>query len=43
MTSRTESFGLVLVEAGSYGIPVLAYDTAQGAKEIIENDQKWIF
>lgn len=39
MTSRTESFGLVLVEAGSYGIPVLAYDTAQGAKEIIENDQ----
>lgn len=38
MTSRTESFGLVLVEAGSYGIPVLAYDTAQGAKEIIENN-----
>jgi len=39
MTSRTESFGQVLVEAGSYGIPVLAYDTAQGAKEIIENDK----
>lgn len=39
MTSRTESFGLVLIEAGSYGIPVLAYDTAQGAKEIIENNR----
>lgn len=39
MTSCTESFGLVLIEAGSYGIPVLAYDTAQGAKEIIENNE----
>lgn len=37
MTSYTESFGLVLLEAQSYGIPVLAFDSAQGAKEIIKN------
>ena len=35
MTSYTESFGLVLIEAQSYGVPCIAYDSAQGAKEII--------
>lgn len=35
MTSLTESFGLVLIEAQSYGVPCIAYDSAQGAKEII--------
>lgn len=35
MTSLTESFGLVLIEAQSYGLPCIAYDSAQGAKEII--------
>lgn len=39
MTSFTESFGLVLVEAESYGLPILAFDSAQGAKEIIVNDE----
>lgn len=39
MTSYTESFGLVLVEAESYGIPILALDSAQGAKEIIQNGE----
>lgn len=37
MTSHTESFGLVLIEAMSYGIPCLSYTSAQGANEIIEN------
>lgn len=36
MTSHSESFGLVLVEAANYGLPLLAFDSAQGAKEIIE-------
>ena len=37
MTSFTESFGIVLLEAMSCGIPCLAYSSAQGAHEIIEN------
>lgn len=37
MTSFHESFGLVLIEAESFGIPLLAFDSAQGPKEIIEN------
>ena len=39
MTSYTESFGIVLIEAESFGIPVLAFDSAQGAKEIIEDNE----
>lgn len=39
MTSYSESFGLVLLEASSFGIPLVAYDSAQGAKEIIKNDE----
>lgn len=35
MTSFEESFGIVLIEAMSYGIPCLAFDSALGAKEII--------
>ena len=35
MTSYTESFGIVLIEAMSHGVPCLAYDSAEGAKEII--------
>ena len=39
MTSHTESFGLVLVEAMSYGLPCIAFDSAQGARDlIIHND-----
>lgn len=37
MTSHTESFGLVLIEAMSFGIPALAYTSAQGANEIIDD------
>ncbi len=39
MTSYTESFGLVLVEAESYGLPLLAFNSAQGANEIITDGE----
>lgn len=38
MTSYTEAFGLVLIEAESFGIPLIAFDSAQGAKEIIKDN-----
>lgn len=37
MTSFTESFGIVLLEAMSCGIPCVAFSSAQGAHEIIRN------
>ena len=37
MTSHTECFPIVLLEAMSYGLPCLAYTSAQGANEIIED------
>ncbi len=38
MTSYTESFGLVLLEAMNAGIPCIAFSTAEGACELIQND-----
>lgn len=38
MTSYTESFGLVLIEAMSFGLPCIAYDDSEGATELIKND-----
>lgn len=38
MTSFTESFGIVLIEAMNYGIPCIAFDSAEGASEIIINN-----
>lgn len=38
MTSYTESFGIVLLEAFAYGIPCIAFDSAKGAKEIIKDN-----
>lgn len=38
MTSITESFGLVLIEAMRYGVPCIAFDSASGAKQIIDNN-----
>lgn len=39
MSSYTESFGIVLLEAFAYGIPCLAFDSAQGAREIITSNR----
>lgn len=39
MTSRTEGFGLVLLEAMSFGLPVIAYDCPVGPGAIIENNK----
>lgn len=38
MTSYEESFGLVLLEAASHGLPIIAYSSALGAKEILSED-----
>lgn len=38
MTSTTESFGIVLLESMSYGVPCIAYDSASGAKELLNNN-----
>lgn len=37
MTSFTESFGIVLIEAMSFGIPCIAFSSAEGACDLIEN------
>ena len=39
MASHEESFGLVLIEAQSHGVPCIAFDSAKGAVEIIENQK----
>lgn len=38
MPSYTESFGIVLLEAFSFGIPCVAFNSAQGACELISNN-----
>ncbi len=38
MTSYEESFGLVLLEAAHYNLPLVAFSTALGAKEIINKN-----
>ena len=35
-TSKSEAFGLVVIEAQSYKLPVVAFDSAKGVKEILE-------
>ena len=42
MTSFTESFGIVLLEAFSFGVPAIAFDSASGACEIIDNEKNGI-
>ncbi|MEG1131963.1 MAG: glycosyltransferase family 4 protein [Romboutsia sp.] len=38
MASHEESFGIVLIEAQSFGVPCLAFDSAKGACEIIKDN-----
>ncbi|MGI6325035.1 MAG: glycosyltransferase [Bacilli bacterium] len=38
MSSISESFGLVLLEAMHYGLPCIAFDSASGVRELLKND-----
>ncbi len=42
MTSHEESFGLVVIEAMSYGVPCVAYSSAKGVKSIINKNNGFI-
>ena len=42
MTSFTESFGIVLLESFSHGVPAIAFSSAQGANELINKDVGYI-
>lgn len=42
MTSHTESFGLVIIEAESFGIPCVIFDSARGALENVTDKENGI-
>ncbi len=42
MTSFEESFGLVVIEAMSYGIPCIAFDSAKGVLDVINEDNGYL-
>lgn len=39
MTSKWEGFGMVLIEASSYALPIMAFDINTGPSDIIENEK----
>ncbi len=41
-TSKSESFGLIVIEAANYGVPTVAFDSASGFCEIISNNKTGI-
>ena len=42
MTSFEESFGLVVIEAMSYGIPCIAFDSAKGVLDVINENNGYL-
>ena len=42
MTSFEESFGLVVIEAMSYGIPCIAFDSAKGILDVINENNGYL-
>lgn len=42
MTSYTESFGIVLLESFTFGVPAIAFDSASGACELINQDNGYL-
>ena len=42
MTSFSESFGIVLLEAFTFGVPAIAFDSASGACELINSDNGFL-